>query len=145
MISLLNVVSCYKSRLICSMIISWLVILVLQACRDQLPNGQCDHDTDHGCDQLSGGEHRSHHCLLRLRDISSKGGKHYEGTSVDGFGNELWIIQNGEKREKSISRSSVDYALKVVLESEEQITGPKQLGVFGSSYTFALFRRFGLV
>ena len=74
-----------------------------------------------------------------------KGGRHYDGASVDGFGNELWIIQNGEKREKSISRSSVDYALKVVLESEEQITGPKQLGVFGSSYTFALFRRFGLV
>lgn len=74
-----------------------------------------------------------------------KGGRHYDGASVDGFGNELWIIQNGEKREKSISRSSVDYALKVVLESEEPITGPKQLKIYGASYIFALFRRFGLV
>ena len=67
---------------------------------------------------------------------------------MDGFGNELWIIQNGEKREKSISRSSVDYALKITLETQnhgESITGPKQLSVFGSSYIFALFRRFGLV
>ena len=77
-----------------------------------------------------------------------KGGRHYEGTSVDGFGNELWVIRNGQRAEKSISRSSVDYALKITLEARnlgESITGPKQLGVFGSSYTFALFRRFGLV
>lgn len=73
------------------------------------------------------------------------GGKHYDGASVDGFGNELWIVKNGQRAEKSISRSSVDYALKIVLESEEQITGPKQLKIYGASYIFALFRRFGLV
>lgn len=37
-----------------------------------------------------------------------KGGQHYSGTSVDGYGNELWITVNGEKREKSISRSTVE-------------------------------------
>ena len=80
-----------------------------------------------------------------VSEAGEKGGRHYDGESLDGFGNELWIIRGGQRAEKSISRSSVDYALKIVLESEEQITGPKQLGVFGSSYTFALFRRFGLV
>jgi len=72
------------------------------------------------------------------------GGKHYDGASVDGFGNELWIVKNGQRAEKSISRSSVDYALKVVLDGSE-ITGPKQLKIYGASYIFALFRRFGLV
>ena len=83
-----------------------------------------------------------------VSEAGEKGGRHYEGTSVDGFGNELWVIRNGQRAEKSISRSSVDYALKITLEARnlgESITGPKQLGVFGSSYTFALFRRFGLV
>ncbi len=76
------------------------------------------------------------------------GGKHYDGTSVDGFGNELWIVKNGQRAEKSISRYSVDYALKIAIETQEhagQITGPKQLKIYGASYIFALFRRFGLV
>ena len=79
-----------------------------------------------------------------VSDEVGSGGRHYEGTSVDGFGNELWVIRNGQRAEKSISRSSVDYALKIVLESE-QITGPKQLKIYGSSYVYSLFRRFGLV
>lgn len=70
-------------------------------------------------------------------------GRRYEGENVEGFGNELWIIQNGEKKEKSISRSSVDYALKVVTETE--VSGPKQLKVYGSSYVYSMFRRFGLI
>ena len=75
-------------------------------------------------------------------------GKHYEGADVAGFGNELWIITGGEKREKSITRSSVDYALKVVLESRkrgEPVSGPKQLKIYGSSYVWAIFRRFGVM
>ena len=78
------------------------------------------------------------------------GGRKYPGESVDGFGNELWIIDSstGEKREKSISRSSVDYALKIVLEYRERggaVTGPKALKVYGSSYVYSLFKRFGLI
>ena len=72
------------------------------------------------------------------------GGKHYDGVEVEGFGNEMWIITaSGEKREKSITRSSVDYALKIAL--GENVTGPKQLKIYGSSYVYSLFLRFGLI
>ncbi len=70
-------------------------------------------------------------------------GRRYEGETVPDFGNELWIIQNGEKREKSITRSSVDYALKIVMETA--VSGPKQLKIYGSSYVWAIFKRFGLI
>ena len=70
-------------------------------------------------------------------------GRRYEGKTGEGFGNELWIIQNGEKKEKSISRSSVDYALKIVMETA--VSGPKQLKIYGSSYVYAVFKRFGLI
>ena len=83
-----------------------------------------------------------------VSSTAGAGGKHYEGTDVAGFGNELWIITGGEKREKSITRSSVDYALKVILESRElgePVSGPKQLRIFGSSYVWAIFKRFGMV
>lgn len=81
------------------------------------------------------------------------GGRKYDGQSVDGFGNELWIIpasgeEKGKKREKSISRSSVDYALSIALEHRERgdtVTGPKALRVYGSSYVYSLFKRFGLI
>lgn len=73
-----------------------------------------------------------------------KGGHHYDGADVEGFGNELWIIQNGEQKEKSISRSSVDYALKIVTE-DSVVSSPKQLKIYGSSYVWAVFRRFGLI
>ena len=39
---------------------------------------------------------------------SSSGGRHYDGTEVPGYGNELWI----EGKEKSISRSTVDLAYR---------------------------------
>lgn len=68
------------------------------------------------------------------------GGRHYEGESVDGWGNEIWVSIGGVKKEKSISRSSVDLAFQKYLEKD--ITGPKQLGVFGASYLPPLFQRF---
>ena len=68
------------------------------------------------------------------------GGRHYEGQSVDGWGNEVWVGIGGVKKEKSISRSSVDLAFQKYLEKD--ITGPKQLGVFGASYLLPLFQRF---
>lgn len=74
---------------------------------------------------------------------STGGGRRYAGESVEGYGNELWIIKNGEKAEKSISRSSVDYALQIA--QEGNVAGPKQLKIYGASYVYSLFRRFGLV
>lgn len=69
-----------------------------------------------------------------------RGGRHYEGESVNGWGNEIWVSIGGVKKEKSISRSSVDLAFQKYLEKD--ITGPKQLGVFGASYLLPLFQRF---
>ena len=85
---------------------------------------------------------------VKFKYIVSKGGaaggQHYDGQSVEGYGNELWIISaSGEKWEKSRTRSSVDYALKIAQEMD--VTGPKQLKIYGASYVFSLFKRFGLV
>lgn len=62
----------------------------------------------------------------------SSGGRHYDGTEVPGYGNELWI----EGKEKSISRSTVDLAYKKARELGV-VKGPKALGgVFGASYLY---------
>lgn len=73
------------------------------------------------------------------------GGKHYTGDSVPGYGNEIWLIVNGEKREKSISRSTVELGFQKyleVLKTEGAVTGPKKLGVFSASYLLPMFQRF---
>lgn len=75
----------------------------------------------------------------------SSGGRHYEGESVQGYGNELFIVQNREKKEKSISRSTVELGFQKyleVLQEKGAVTGPKKLGVFGASYLLPLFQRF---
>ena len=69
-----------------------------------------------------------------------RGGRHYEGESVDGWENEIWVSIGGVKKEKSISRSSVDLAFQKYLAGG--VSGPKQLGVFGASYLLPLFQRF---
>ncbi len=72
------------------------------------------------------------------------GGKRYEGEQVEGFGNEMWIIKNGQKAEKSISRSTADLALKNACEKE--IKGPKALGIpRAGSYLYPMFIRFGVI
>ena len=74
----------------------------------------------------------------------SAGGRHYQGETVEGYGNEMWIIRDGQRSEKSISRSTVDLALKMALEKE--ITGPKALGLPGAgSYLYPMFIRFGVI
>ena len=77
------------------------------------------------------------------------GGRHYDGPSVDGYGNEMWVTVAGEKREKSISRSTVDLALKSALqvqEAEGYVSGPRRLSTPGAhSYLYALFLRFGVI
>ena len=73
------------------------------------------------------------------------GGRHYDGYSIPGYGNEIWLTVNGEKKEKSISRSTVELGLQKYLEllkTEGVVTGPKKLGVFGASYLLPLFQRF---
>jgi gamma-glutamyltranspeptidase len=56
----------------------------------------------------------------------------------------LFITSGGEQLKKSISRSTLDLALKKTREKE--ITGPKALGVPGAgSYLYAMFMRFGLI
>lgn len=72
------------------------------------------------------------------------GGRRYEGEQVEGYGNEMWIIKNGQRAEKSISRSTVDLALKNAREKE--IKGPKALGIPGAgSYLYPMLVRFGVI
>lgn len=79
----------------------------------------------------------------------SAGGRHYAGQNAEGYGNELWIIKDGQKAEKSISRSTVDLALKNALEEQERegfVSGPRKLGVPGvRSNLYSLFLRFGVI
>lgn len=75
------------------------------------------------------------------------GGRRYEGEQVEGFGNEIFIRRAGEAGvdgKKSISRSTVDLALRTALEKE--IKGPKALGIPGAgSYLYPMFIRFGVI
>ena len=76
----------------------------------------------------------------------SAGGRHYEGELVEGYGNEMWITTLPDKvrKEKSISRSTVDLALRTALKKE--IKGPKALGIPGAaSYLYPMFIRFGVI
>lgn len=73
------------------------------------------------------------------------GGRHYAGDSVQGYGNELWVVMDGEKKEKSISRSTVELGFQKyldLLKTEGAVSGPKKLGVFGASYLLRLYQRF---
>ncbi len=74
----------------------------------------------------------------------SAGGRHYVGNSISGYGNEIWLNVNGEKKEKNISRSTVELGFQKYLEllkTEGAVRGPKKLGVFGASYLLPLFQR----
>lgn len=81
----------------------------------------------------------------------SAGGRHYEGEQVEGYGNEMWIITLPDKvrKEKSISRSTVDLALRTALTvqaQEEFVSGPKKLNVPGAgSYLYPMLVRFGVI
>ena len=74
------------------------------------------------------------------------GGRHYEGENVDGYGNELWVVKDGQRAGKSIARSTVDLAFRNALEMEGNVKGPKALGVPGAgSYLYPLLIRFGVI
>lgn len=68
------------------------------------------------------------------------GGRHYNGASVEGYGNELLI----EGKEKSISRSTVELGYRKAKEMGV-VKGPKALGLPGSgSYLYPIMLRFGV-
>jgi len=75
------------------------------------------------------------------------GGRRYEGEQVEGYGNEIFIHRAGGAGmdgKKSISRSTVDLAMKNAREKE--IKGPKALGIPGAgSYLYPMFVRFGVI
>ena len=56
-------------------------------------------------------------------------------------GNELLV----DRKEKSITRATVNRAFRRATASMEKLTGPKQLGTFGASYLFPLFCRLGIL
>ncbi len=79
------------------------------------------------------------------------GGRRYEGEQVEGYGNEMWITTLPDKvrKEKSISRSTVDLALRTALIVQVQegfVSGPKKLNIPGAgSYLYPMFVRFGVI
>ena len=72
--------------------------------------------------------------------------KQHEGTpffTVKGLsftyrivGNELFV----DRKEKSITRATVNKAYRKAVEAPEEMIGPKKLGTFGASYLFPIFR-----
>lgn len=79
----------------------------------------------------------------------SAGGRHYDGPTVEGFGNEMWISTGGEQKKKSISRSTVDLAFYNAIEEQHRegfVSGPRKLGAPGvKSNLYAIFLRFGII
>lgn len=80
-----------------------------------------------------------------ISEPGGKGGRHYNGDEIEGFGNEI-IVQG---KEKTISRSTVDYALKnalLIQKKEGCVSGPKKLNAPGAhSYLYSVFLRFGVI
>ena len=49
------------------------------------------------------------------------------------------------RKEKSITRSTVNVAFQKVVELERNVIGPKKLETFGASYLYAIFQRIGVI
>ena len=68
-----------------------------------------------------------------------------KGESIKGYGNEMTVTGH----DKSISRSTVELALKNALEEQEYagyVSEPKKLKVSGAaSYLYVMFIRFDLI
>ena len=56
-------------------------------------------------------------------------------------GQEMFI----SRKTKSITKASVDLALEKALDMDRNVIGPKQLGVFGASYLYPIFKRFEII
>lgn len=74
------------------------------------------------------------------------GGRKYAGESVEGFGNEMWITTSEGEKKKSISRSTVELAVRNALAAGGVVKGPKALNVPGAhSYLYPILVRFGVI
>ena len=74
------------------------------------------------------------------------GGRHYSGENVPGFGNELWIIKDGVRKEKSISRSTVELAYRRAQEANGDVAGPRALSIPGAhSYLYPILVKLGVI
>ena len=78
---------------------------------------------------------------IRPTKSSARVGQRYSGEDVPGYGNELMI----DRKDKSVTRATVEKAFAKTLEMHGDVSGPKQLGVFGASYIYAIFLRLGLI
>ncbi len=56
-------------------------------------------------------------------------------------GNELFV----DRKEKSITRSTVNQAYRKTVALAGAVPGPKTLGTFGASYLYPVFLRLGLI
>lgn len=76
-------------------------------------------------------------------------GKHYTDSNMNGFGDELWIVTDGEQRKKSISRSTVELAYKTglkLMKTEGCVTEPRKLNTPGAGkYLYPMLIRFGII
>ncbi|MCD7750725.1 MAG: hypothetical protein LUI10_03135 [Lachnospiraceae bacterium] len=60
-----------------------------------------------------------------------------------------YTIRGGEmfvsRKDKSITRATVELAFRKALSLDGIVTGPKKLGVFGASYLYPVFIRIGVI
>lgn len=56
-------------------------------------------------------------------------------------GNEVFF----SRKEKSVTRATVDLALQKAVEKEGMVSGPKKLDCFGASYLYPVFQRLGII
>jgi len=74
------------------------------------------------------------------------GGRRFAGESVEGYGNEMWITTAEGEKKKSISRSTVELAVRNALAAGGVVKGPKALNVPGAhSYLYPILVRFGMI
>jgi hypothetical protein len=56
-------------------------------------------------------------------------------------GNEMFV----DRKEKSITRATVNMAFWKAMELDGVVTGPKKLGTFGASYLYPVFVKIGII
>lgn len=80
-----------------------------------------------------------------ISSCGGKGGRKYKGPEIEGYGNELWIIRDGQRKRKSASRSTVELAYTrymELLKEKGEVKGPKALGIPGAgSYLYSVIKR----
>lgn len=56
-------------------------------------------------------------------------------------GNEMFV----SRKEKSITRATVNMSFRKAVALDGFVSGPKKLGTFGASYLYPMFIRFGII